>query len=194
MPGRIMFGPVHFIIGFVLLALGVLLGIWIRKQAEKKAELTIADAEQKALQIENDAHKRAESKSKEMLLEAKEEIMRVRNESEKENKERRADLQKQERRLQQKEENIDRKLENLEKREKGLQKREQSMDEKHREIDSYIQKQVEELERISGYTKDEAKHIPHCMSNEIEKKIENVEELGLMIPLLDKLISALRTK
>ena len=141
----------------VLLALGVLLGIWIRKQAEKKAELTIADAEQKALQIENDAHKRAESKSKEMLLEAKEEIMRARNESEKENKERRADLQKQERRLQQKEENLDKKTDALEKKEEALSQKHAALDRESEEIRIIKRSQTEMLERISCFTADDAK-------------------------------------
>ena len=104
----------YVIVAAAALIVGVLLGIVLQKSKEKKAEMTIADAEAKALQIENDAHKRAESKTKEMLLEAKEEILRSRNEYEKEAKERRIEQQKQERRLQQKEENIDRKTETLE--------------------------------------------------------------------------------
>ena len=74
----------YVIVAAAALIVGVLLGIVLQKSKEKKAEMTIADAEAKALQIENDAHKRAESKTKEMLLEAKEEILRSRNEYEKE--------------------------------------------------------------------------------------------------------------
>ncbi|MBE7008526.1 MAG: ribonuclease Y [Ruminococcaceae bacterium] len=180
-PQPIAFGPVHIIVGLVLLALGVLLGIWIRKQAEKKAELTIADAEQKALQIENDAHKRAESKSKEMLLEAKEEIMRVRNEAEKENKERRADLQKQERRLQQKEENIDKKTETLEKKEEALNQKHAAIDKENEEIKIIKRSQTEMLERISGFTAEEAKkflieQVESEVTHETALKIKELEQ------------------
>ena len=181
MPENIMFGPVHIIVGLVLLALGVLLGIWLRKRAEQKAELTIADAEQKALQIENDAHKRAESKSKEMLLEAKEEIMRVRNEAEKENKERRADLTKQERRLQQKEENIDKKLETLEKKEEALAQKHAAIDKETEEIKIIKRSQTEMLERISGFTAEDAKRylieqVESEVTHETAMKIKELEQ------------------
>ncbi|MBR0312205.1 MAG: DUF3552 domain-containing protein, partial [Oscillospiraceae bacterium] len=176
-----MFGPIHFVIGLVLLALGVLLGIWLRKRAEQKANQTIADAEQKALQIENDAHKRAESKSKEMLLEAKEEIMRVRNEAEKENKERRSDLQKQERRLQQKEENIDKKTEALEKKEEALAEKHAALDKENEEIKIIKRSQTEMLERISGFTADEAKkylieQVESEVTHETALKIKEIEQ------------------
>jgi len=180
-PHQAMFGPIHFVIGLVLLALGVLLGIWLRKRAEQKANQTIADAEQKALQIENDAHKRAESKSKEMLLEAKEEIMRVRNEAEKENKERRSDLQKQERRLQQKEENIDKKTEALEKKEEALAEKHAALDKENEEIKIIKRSQTEMLERISGFTADEAKkylieQVESEVTHETALKIKEIEQ------------------
>ena len=180
-PHQAMFGPIHFVIGLVLLALGVLLGIWLRKRAEQKANQTIADAEQKALQIENDAHKRAESKSKEMLLEAKEEIMRVRNEAEKENKERRSDLQKQERRLQQKEENIDKKTEALEKKEEALAQKHAALDKENEEIKIIKRSQTEMLERISGFTADEAKkylieQVESEVTHETALKIKEIEQ------------------
>ena len=180
-PHQPMFGPVHFVLGLVLLALGVLLGIWLRKRAEQKANQTIADAEQKALQIENDAHKRAESKSKEMLLEAKEEAMRVRNEAEKENKERRADLQKQERRLQQKEENIDKKTDALEKKEEALTQKHAALDKETEEIKIIKRSQTEMLERISGFTADDAKkylieQVESEVTHETALKIKEIEQ------------------
>ena len=180
-PHQAMFGPIHFVIGLVLLALGVLLGIWLRKRAEQKANQTIADAEQKALQIENDAHKRAESKSKEMLLEAKEEAMRVRNEAEKENKERRADLQKQERRLQQKEENIDKKTDALEKKEEALTQKHAALDKETEEIKIIKRSQTEMLERISGFTADDAKkylieQVESEVTHETALKIKEIEQ------------------
>ncbi len=147
---------VTVVISIVVLIVGMAIGYLLRKNVGEK---TIGSAEQQAQNMILDAQNTVENLKKEKVLEAKEEIHRLRDENEAELKARRTEVSKAERRILQKEENIDRKLENLEKREHGLQKREQSMEEKHREIDSYIQKQVEELERISGYTKEEAKHL-----------------------------------
>ena len=144
------------VISIVVLIVGMAIGYLLRKNIGEK---TIGSAEQQAKNMILDAQNTVENLKKEKVLEAKEEIHRLRDENEAELKARRSEVSKSERRVQQKEENIDRKLENLEKREHGLQRREQSMEEKHREIDSYLQKQVEELERISGYTKEEAKHL-----------------------------------
>ena len=148
--------PVAIIVSIVLLIVGILIGYIYRKNIGEKA---IGSAEMQAKNILLDAQNTAENLKKEKILEAKEEIHRLREDYEKEFKQRRNEVQKSERRILQKEENIDRKLENIEKRENGLTKREQSMNEKHREIDSYIAKQVAELERISGYTRDEAREI-----------------------------------
>ena len=144
------------VISIVVLIVGMAIGYLLRKNVGEK---TIGSAEQKAKNMILDAQNTVENLKKEKVLEAKEEIHRLRDENEAELKARRTEVSKSERRVLQKEENIERKLENLEKREHGLQRREQSMEEKHREIDAYLQKQVEELERISGYTKEEAKHL-----------------------------------
>ena len=148
--------PLGIAVSIVLLIVGILIGYIYRKNIGEKA---IGSAEMQAKNILLDAQNTAENLKKEKILEAKEEIHRLREDYEKEFKQRRNEVQKSERRILQKEENIDRKLENIEKRENGLTKREQSMNEKHREIDSYIAKQVAELERISGYTRDEAREI-----------------------------------
>ena len=153
------------IAGVVFLIVGILVGYILRKTIGEK---TIGSAEQKAQNLVLDAQNTAETLKKEKIVEAKEEIHKLRQEYEGELKFRRGEIQKSERRVQQKEENIDRKLENIEKRENGLTKREQSMNEKHKEIDAYIAKQLEELEKISGYTKDEAKAI---LLKEVEKDI-----------------------
>ena len=76
------------------LVIGILLGIWIRKRAAKRAEEKISNADEEALRIVNEAIKSAESKKREVMLEAKEDILRSRNEYEKEVKERRAEQQK----------------------------------------------------------------------------------------------------
>jgi ribonuclease Y len=157
--------PVAILVSIVLLIVGILIGYIVRKNIGEK---TIGSAEQKAQNIILDAQNTVENLKKEKVLEAKEEIHKLREDYEKEFKIRRNEVQKSERRILQKEENIDRKLENIEKRENGLTKREQSMNEKHKEIDSYIAKQVAELERISGYTKDEAKEI---LLHEVEADI-----------------------
>ena len=153
------------ITGIVFLIFGFGVGyIWRKNMGEK----AIGSAEQKAQNLILDAQNQAESLKKERILEAKEEIHRQRQDLENELRSRRNEMSKSERRIQQKEENMERKLDNIEKREQNLSKRERSMDEKHREIDSCIAKQIAELERISGYTKDEAKQI---LLDEVEKDI-----------------------
>jgi ribonuclease Y len=130
------------------------LGISYRK---KSAEAMIGSAEKEAkLQI-SEAIKTAEARKKEILLEAKDEIHQLRNESEKELRERRSEVQKQERRLIQKEENLDHKIDNLEKKEALLQKKSKEIDEKIAEADQIKKSQMDILEKISGYSKSEAK-------------------------------------
>ncbi len=147
------------------MAFGLLVGYIFRKNVGEKA---IGSAEQKAKNIILDAENRSETIKKEITIEAKEEAHRMRSEVEREIRERRAEIQRSEKRLIQKEEAIDRKTENLEKKEEGITKKEQSLIEKQRELDGFIAKQIEELERISGYTVEEAKSV--LLSN-IEKEI-----------------------
>ena len=114
-------------------------------------------AKNQAKQIVNDAYKSAEGKKREALLEAKEEILKAKNDHEREVRERRAELQRQEHRLQQKEENLDRKTENMEKREEQLAAKLLRLDETQAQAEKLKQEQVEALERISGFTSEEAK-------------------------------------
>ena len=144
------------LVSIVVLIVGIAIGYVLRKSFSEKV---IGSAEQQAQNMILDAQNTVENLKKEKVLEAKEEIHKLRNEYEGELKARRAEISKTERRIQSKEENIDRKMESLEKRENGLIKKEQSMIEKHKEIDAYLEKQLAELERISGYTKEEAKHL-----------------------------------
>ena len=137
----------------VALVIGILIGIQLRKRT---AEKEINSAEEEAKRIINESIKSAESKKREALVEAKEEILQARNEYEREVKERRADLQKQERRLQQKEENLDRKTENMEKKEETLQRKLTELDEAREEVATVKKTQMEVLERISGFTAEEA--------------------------------------
>jgi ribonucrease Y len=131
-------------------------------------EKAIGSAEQKAKNMILDAENRSETIKKEITIEAKEEAHRMRSEVEREIRERRAEIQRSEKRLIQKEEAIDRKTENLEKKEESITQKEQSLIEKQHELDGFIAKQMEQLERISGYTVEEAKSI--LLSN-IEKEI-----------------------
>ena len=135
-------------------ALGVFLGIQHRK---KQAESTIGSAEQEAKRIVSDAIKTSEAKKKDAILEGREEIHRLRSEADREIADRRREVQRQERRLQQKEENLDRKLESAEQKEEAIAKKNRKADERLNEAEQLKQKQFEELERISGFTLDQAK-------------------------------------
>lgn len=157
--------PLLTVLCVVLFLVGLLIGYIFRKQLGEKA---IGSAEQKAKNIVLDAESHAESIKKEKIIEAKEENNRRREEFEKELRDRRNEINRSEKRIQQKEENIDRKLESIERREDGLSKRERSMNEKHKEIDEYIQKQIVELEKISGYSREEAKHL---LLEEVEQDV-----------------------
>ncbi|MDD4564327.1 MAG: ribonuclease Y [Eubacteriales bacterium] len=153
------------IIEILTLAFGLLVGYIFRKTVGEKE---IGSAEQKAKNIILDAENRSETIKKEITIEAKEEAHRMRSDVEREIRERRAEIQRSEKRLIQKEEAIDRKTENLEKKEEGIVKKEQALIDKKSELDGYVNKQQEELERISGYTAEEAKGI--LLSN-VEKEI-----------------------
>ncbi len=158
---------VKIIIAALALVIGALIGYIYRKNVGEKA---IGSAEQKAKNLILDAENRSETMKKEAILEAKEEAHRLRSEAEKDARERRAEVQRSERRLIQKEESIDRKLENIEKKEESIAQKEQNIINKQKDLDTIISKQLEELERISGYTVDEAKAI--LLSN-IEKEVRH---------------------
>nr|WP_074350297.1 ribonuclease Y [Proteiniborus sp. DW1] len=147
------------------LAVGTILGIYIRKTI---AEAKIVSAEEEASRIIDEAKKQSETLKKEQLLEAKEEVHKARNELEKEIRERRMEIQKQERRLLHKEESIDRKSEALEKKEELLAKKIKDLEQKDLAIEELYVKQVEELERISNLTSDEAREL---LLNDIRKEI-----------------------
>ena len=124
----------------------------IKQDAEK-----IGTAEEKARNIIDEALKTAETKKREALLEAKEESLRTKNEVEKETRERRAELQKYEKRVLSKEESVDKKADVLERRENEIAAKEASVRRKEKEVDGLHEKGVQELERISGFTSEEAK-------------------------------------
>ncbi|MGN1126342.1 MAG: ribonuclease Y [Ruminococcus sp.] len=138
----------------VAFAVGTFFGIQRRKQTAEKA---IGSAETEANRIITEAIKSAEAKKKEFLLEGKDELHRLRNENEKELSSRRKEVQRQERRIQQKEETLDRKMDNLEKKEYNFQKKQKEVEQKLEEVEQVKKSQFEMLERISGYTADQAK-------------------------------------
>ncbi len=124
---------------------------------KKAAKSKIGNAEEQARGIIDEALKEAEEKKREGLLEIKEESIRAKNELDKEIKERRADIQRNERRIQQKEENIDRKTEAIEKKEASLSAKEEDLNKQKEAIAKLNEERVQELERISGLTSDQAK-------------------------------------
>ncbi len=132
---------------------------WVAATIYRKnvAEKTIGSAEEKARDIIDDALKVAETKKREALLEAKEESMNRKNELDKETRERRAELQKYERRVLAKEEAIEKKSDALERRESNLASKEEELKIKSVEIEEIHEKKVQELERISGLTSEQAK-------------------------------------
>ena len=142
----------------VLIAATAAVSIVITTNYQKKsAASTIGNAEEKAREIIDEALKTAETKKRESLLEVKEESIRTKNELDKEIKERRAEVQRSERRIQQKEENIDKKTESLERREASLTAKEESLNKIKVEVSKLNEQRVQELERISGLTSEQAK-------------------------------------
>ena len=124
---------------------------------KKVVDAKIGDAEERAREIIDEALKTAETKKREAMLEAKEESMRTRNELEKETKERRAELQRYERRVLSKEETLDKKTEAIERREAGFAARETQLEKRRAEVEELSAKRLQELERISGLTSEQAK-------------------------------------
>ena len=124
---------------------------------KKAAASTVGNAQEKAREIIDEALKTAETKKREALLEVKEESIRTKNELDKEIKERRAEAQRYERRVQQKEENIDKKADAIEKRESSLAAKEESLNKMKDEVSKLNEQRVQELERISGLTSEQAK-------------------------------------
>jgi ribonuclease Y len=120
-------------------------------------ESKMGSAEEKSREIIDEALKTAETKKREALLEAKEESLKTKNELEKETRERRAELQRYERRVLSKEENLDKKSETMEKREAGLAAREDGLNKRNAEVESLYEKGIQELEKISGLTSEQAK-------------------------------------
>ena len=141
-------------------------GVLIRK---KIAESQIKGAENEAKQILELANKEAENKKKEELFKAKEEIIKAREDLEKEIRERRGEVQNQERRIIQKEENLDKKEEAFDRKEKEILEKTEQLNKKEEELNDITQKQLEELQKISGLSVEDAKKM---LLAETEKQIK----------------------
>ena len=169
---------ISVVIGIVIgCAVGIPVGF---QQRKKTAEREIGSAEAEATRIVNEAYKSAESKKREALVEAKEEILKSKTEFDKDVKERRSDLQRQEHRLQQKEENLDRKTENIEKKEEKISSKMLKLEEAQTEVEELKKAQTEALERISGFTAEEAKNyllnqLEVDVTHESAMKIKEIE-------------------
>ena len=156
------------------LGIGVFGGITYRKSV---AEKEIGSAEEEAKKIVSEAIKTAEAKKKEFVLEGKEEVHRFRNESEKEIADRRKEVQRQERRIQQKEETLDKKLDNMELKEEKLNVRIKEADSKLEEIETLKKSQFEMLEKISGYTAEQAKSY---LLSQLEDELAHEKSVKIM--------------
>ena len=128
-----------------------------RSYERKQYDSKVGSAEEKAREIIDEALKTAETKKREALLEAKEESLKTKNELEKETKERRAELQRYEKRVLSKEENVEKKADALEKKEADLVRRENILGERTAEVEAQYEQGIQELERISGLTSEQAK-------------------------------------
>lgn len=144
------------VIGVVTAAIGILVGIIIRKNI---AEKQIGSAEAQAKKLLEDAIKAAETKRKEYMLEAREKIQAERNELEREVKDRRAELTRQETRLANKEDNLDKKADSMEKKEEALAAKVKETEEIKEKISQLHESQLKLLEKISGYSVEEARQM-----------------------------------
>ena len=150
---------VQVLIAVIITLIVTALVVWFLASAyhKKVSEAKIGSAEDKAREIIDEALKTAETKKREALLEVKEESIRTKNELDKEVKERRAEAQRYERRVQQKEEAIDKKSDAIEKKEANLAAREEELSKQREEISKLNEQRLQELERISGLTSEQAK-------------------------------------
>lgn len=167
------------IVGIAAIVIGVILGFVFGVQYRRKtAEAEIGSATEEATRIVNRALSESETKKKEALIEAKDEIHRLRTEADKEIRDRRSEVQRQERRLMQKEENLDKKTDNLETKTESLNKKLKTVENRLLEIESIKKSQFEMLERISGYSQEQAKDfLLQSLENELdhEKSVKVME-------------------
>ena len=141
----------------VMIVVAIITWFAARNYERKQYDSKVGSAEEKSREIIDEALKTAETKKREALLEAKEESLKTKNELEKETKERRAELQRYEKRVLSKEENVEKKADALEKKEADLVRRENVLSKRSAEVEAQYEKGIQELERISGLTSEQAK-------------------------------------
>ena len=148
-----------YIIVFAIILIVAVIVSWFLSLTYRKnvVEKKNSDAEDRAREIIDEAVKNAEAKKKEILLEAKEESIKTKNDLDKEIKDRRNEVQRMEKRVLSREENLDRKTEAIEKKESALASREQSLEKQKAKVEELESKKLQELERISGLTSEQAK-------------------------------------
>ncbi len=168
-------------VGVVLIAAAAVISHFLTvSNLKKNAESKIGNAESKAREIIDDAVKTAEAKKKESLLEIKEESIKNKNELEKETKERRNELQRYEKRVLSKEEALDKKADAIEKREAGFTAKEEQLRQREAKVEELGRQRVQELERISGLTSEQAKEyllktVEDDVKHDTAKMIKEVE-------------------
>ncbi|MDR1766786.1 MAG: ribonuclease Y [Lachnospiraceae bacterium] len=148
---------------------------------KKEDEEKIGEARVTAREIIDEAMKTAETKKREALLEVKEESLRTKNELDRETKERRAELQRYEKRVLNKEENLDKKAEQMERRDQAITQKEEQLARKVREVETIHEQKQAELEKISGLTSEQAKEfLLHSVEDEVKhdtaKLIKEMEQ------------------
>lgn len=181
MPGT-MFTIVAVIVVVILLAITAFIS-WKTAISYhiKVGEAKVGSAEEKAREIIDDALKTAETKKREALLEAKEENLKIKNDLDKEIKERRAEVQRYEKRVLGKEETLDKKLDALEKREAKLNAKEQSFEKEKEKVEELRQSHTRELEKISGLTSEQAKEY---LLKTVEEDVKH--ETAVMVKELER--------
>ncbi len=176
--------PIYFAVAIGVIVLLVVVAVVSWKIAIsyriKVYEAKIGNADEKAREIIDEALKTAETKKREALLEAKEEALKAKNEFERESKERRSEIQRYEKRVLTKEETLDRKTEALEKKESRLSAKEAELDKVKQEVEEFHEKQLQELEKISGLTSEQAKEY---LIKTVEEEVKH--ETALLIKDLE---------
>ncbi len=170
-----------FLVIAVLAVLAAVVVISVSTKRTKAANAKIGNAETKAREIIDEALREAEAKKRESLLEIKEESIRTKNDLDREIKERRGELQRNERRIQQKEENIDKKTEAIERKEASLAAKEENLAKQKEAIAKLNEERIQELERISGLTSEQAKeHLLKIVEDDVKlesaKLIKDMEQ------------------
>ena len=164
----------------VMIVVAIITWFAARNYERKQYDSKVGSAEEKSREIIDEALKTAETKKREALLEAKEESLKTKNELEKETKERRAELQRYEKRVLSKEENVEKKADALEKKEADLVRRENILSKRTAEVEAQYEQGIQELERISGLTSEQAKeyllkYVEEDVKHDTAKLIKELE-------------------